>query len=229
MSDASNDTQSMPPHVQLVQMAMGHWVSRIIYLAAKLGLADRLADGPMSAESLAGPTGTDSRSLYRFMRSLANLGVLTEDGSRLFALTPLGEALKKSAPGAAHASVLTIAGPWWFDGFGELEHSVRTGTSGFEKALGMPIFDFLAQNPADASLFSETMIGFHGAEPAAVAAAYDFSTVKTVVDVGGASGFLLTTILRQHPHLKGILFDLPHVVRDAPSLIATTGLNERVT
>ncbi len=228
MSEARADAQSIPPHAQLVQMAMGHWVSRIIYLAAKLELADRLADGPQRAESLAGPTGTDVRSLYRFMRALANLGVLTEDGTHRFALTPLGDALKKGAPGAAHPSILTIAGPWWFDGFGELEHSLRTGRSGFEKALDMPIFDYLAQHPADASLFSETMIGFHGAEPAAIAAAYDFSAIKTLVDVGGASGFLLTTILRHHPHLTGILFDLPHVVRDAPPLIASAGLSDRV-
>jgi hypothetical protein len=210
-------------------MAMGHWVSRIVYVAAELGLADRLADGPKTADQLAGPTGTHAPSLYRFMRSLANLGILTEDRGRRFGLTPLGQALRTGAPGAARSSILTIASEWWARGFNQLLYSVQSGKSGFEKALGMPIFDFLAQNPEDASLFSETMIGFHGAEPPAVAAAYDFSGRSTVVDVGGATGHLLTTILAAYPNTRGILFDLPHVVRDAPALIESRGLTDRVT
>ena len=177
--------EAPPPHAQLVQMAMGHWVSRIVYVAAKLDLAGRLANGSKSADELAGPTGTDATALYRFMRSLATLGILSESDSRQFSLTPLGEALKADAPGAARSSVLTIASDWWFRGFGELMYSLQTGKSGFEKALGEPIFDYLGHNPEDASLFSETMIGFHGAEPPAVAAAYDFSDVGTLVDVGG--------------------------------------------
>jgi hypothetical protein len=212
----------------LVQMAMGHWISRIVYVAAKLDLAGRLADGSKSAEELAGPTGTDPTALYRFMRSLATLGILSESERRQFSLTPLGEALKADAPGAARSSVLTVASDWWFRGFGELLYSVQTSKSGFEKALGEPIFDYLGHNPEQASLFSETMIGFHGAEAAAVAAAYDFSEVGMLVDVGGASGHLLTTILQQYPKTRGILFDLPHVVRDAPALIGGRGLMDRV-
>jgi hypothetical protein len=124
--------------------------------------------------------------------------------------------------------VLTIASDWWVRGFGELMYSLQTGKSGFEKALGEPIFDYLGHSPEDASLFTETMIGFHGAEPPAVAAAYDFSDVGTLVDVGGASGHLLTTILQRYPKTRGILFDLPHVVRDAPALIGARGLTDRV-
>jgi hypothetical protein len=210
-------------------MAMGHWVSRIIYLAAKLNLADRLAGGPKSAEELAGPTETDARSLYRFMRSLSNLGILAESDSHRFALTPLGEALKTGAPGSARPTVLTVASDWWVRGFCELPYSVQTGKSGFEKSLGVPIFDFLAKNPEDASLFSETMIGFHGAEPPAVSEAYDFSQFNTIVDVGGASGKLLATILNRHAAPRGILFDLPHVVRDAPRLLEAHGVSDRVT
>jgi hypothetical protein len=229
MSNGNDSSpESAPPHAQLVQMAMGHWVSRIVYVAAKLDLARHLANGPRSAEELAGPTRTDETALYRFMRSLATLGILRESDSRQFSLTPLGEALKANAPGAARSSVLTIASDWWFRGFGELMYSVQTGKSGFEKALGEPVFDYLAHNPEDASLFSETMIGFHGAEPPAVAAAYDFSNIETLVDVGGASGHLLTTILQRYPKTRGILFDLPHVVRDAPALIGARGLTDRV-
>jgi hypothetical protein len=163
----------------------------------------------MSAEQLAERTATHAPSLYRLMRTLASLGILTEDAAHRFALTPLGEALKTDAPGSARATILTLASDWWMRGFAQLLYSVQTGKPGFEKHLGMPVFDWLAQNPEEASLFSQTMVGFHGAEPPAVAAAYDFSGSKTIVDVGGATGNLLTAILARHPGARGVLFDLP--------------------
>jgi O-methyltransferase domain len=110
-----------------------------------------------------------------------------------------------------------------------LLYSVKTGKSGFEKSLGMPIFDWLANHPEEASLFNETMVGVHGADAPAVATAYDFSGLATVVDVGGGTGNLLTTILANYPASRGILFDLPNVVRDAPALIQSRGMADRVT
>jgi hypothetical protein len=198
-------------------------------VAAKLNLADHLAAGPQSADALAGLTETHAPSLYRLLRTLASLGILTEDATHRFALTPVGDALKTGAPGSARATILTIASEPWVRGVAQLLYSVQTGKSGFEKMLGMPIFDWLAKNPEDASLFSETMVGIHGGEPPAVAAAYDFSGMRTIVDVGGATGNLLTTILGRYPGSSGILYDLPHVVRDAPALIQARGLTDRVT
>ena len=168
-------------------------------------------------------------SLHRLMRTLASLGILTERGDRRFALTPLGEALKTGAPGSARASLLTLGSPWFNSAFDHIVHSVQTGETGFEKSQGMPVFDYLAQHPEDASLFSETMIGIHGEEPAAVADAYDFSAFSTVVDVGGSTGNLLSAILARHPEPRGILFDRPHVVTDAPALLAARGVADRVT
>jgi alkyl hydroperoxide reductase subunit AhpC/SAM-dependent methyltransferase len=217
-----------PPHAQLIDMATAHFKSRIVCVAAKLGLADHLAGGPKSADELAGPTRTHAPSLYRLMRTLAHLEVLSEDAQQRFALTPLGEALRTNAPGAARATALTLAGDWCANGFGELLYSVQTGRSGVEKYLGMPFFDWLGRDPEMVSLFSETMVGFHGAEPAAVSAAYDFTKLKTIVDVGGATGNLLTTVLSRAPEARGILYDLPHVVRDAPALIQSRGLTDRV-
>ena len=219
----------VPPHAQLVQMAMAHWVSHVVYAAAKLSLADHLAQGPQDAGALAAVTGTHAPSLHRLMRTLAGLGILTEDAEHRFSLTPLGEALKSGAPGSARAAILTVANEDWVRGFAQLPYSLQTGKSGFEKQFGMPIFDWLAQRPEDASLFSETMVGIHGGEPPAVAAAYDFSGMKTLVDVGGAMGDLLTTLLAHNPDSRGILYDLPHVVRDAPTFIAARGLTDRVT
>jgi hypothetical protein len=217
---------SVPPHVQLIQMATAYWVSRAVCVTAELGLADHLGTGPLTADELATRTQTHAPSLYRLLRTLAGLGVFTEEGGK-FALTPLGEALKTGAPGSARASVLTLAGDAVAASWQQLGYSVRTGKTGFEKAHGKPIFEWLSSRPTEASMFGETMVGFHGAEPAAVAAAYDFSGFGTIVDVGGGTGNLLTTILGKHERPKGILFDLPHVADDARALIQRRNLSDR--
>ena len=221
--------QAPPPHVQLIQMATGYWVSRLLYVAAKLELADRLAGGPKSAAELAGETGTQAPALHRLMRTLASLGVLTEKDGQRFALTPVGEALRKGAYGSAHATVLTLAGPTFYRAWDEVLYSFQTGKTSFEKTFGMPAFDYLAKHPDEASLFSETMVGFHGDEPPAVAEAYDFSGFRTVVDVGGATGNMLAAVLSRHPGPRGVLFDLPHVVHEAPALLKARGVADRVT
>jgi hypothetical protein len=219
-------TEVPPRQDQLIQMALAHWMSRILYVAAEMNLADRLAEGPRTAEELAQSTATDARSLYRVMRTLASLGLFTEGPSHRFSLTLLGEAFR--AP-TVRATVLTAAGDLITKSLEQLPYSIQTGKSGFEKAFGMPFFEYLANHPADASMFSETMVGLHGSEPAAVTAAYDFSRFETIIDVGGATGNLLATILDRNPELRGILFDLPHVVRDAPALIEARGLADRIT
>jgi hypothetical protein len=210
-------------------MATAYWVSRAVYAAAKLGLADHLAGGAQSAAELAGPTRTHAPSLHRLMRTLASLGVLSEGADHRFALTPLGEALKIGAPGSARASIQALAGEWIWQAFEHFLYSVETGKTGMEKAHGMPIFPFLAEHPEEASDFNDAMVGFHGGEPPAVAAAYDFSRFATVVDVGGGTGNLLSAILERHPEPRGVLFDQPHVVREAPALIDARGLANRVT
>lgn len=220
---------SVPPHAQLVQMGTAHWMSHVLYVAAKLSLADHMAKGRTRVDELAAVTKTHPASLGRFLRTLGHLGLVTEDGAGRFTLTPLGEALKTGAPGSARAAILTLASPWITNGWTRLLESVQTGKPGLDQTLGMPIFDWLAQHPEEASLFSETMVSFHGAEPGAVAAAYDFSAMKTVIDIGGATGNLLAAILGRYPGLRGILYDLPHVVRDAPALLQARGVADRAT
>lgn len=227
---SENDAPSaVPAHVQLIQMAAGSWIAATAYAAAKLGIADHLADGPKSAVELSDATGTHAPSLHRLMRTLAGLGILTEREAQRFALTPVGEALKTGAPGSARATLMAFCGPAFWRSWEELPYSLETGKTGFEKSAGMPLFDYLAQHQEAASAFSEAMVGFHGAEPPAVASAYDFSDVGTVVDVGGATGNLLAAVLSQHPGPKGLLFDRPHVVQDAPALLDARGVAERVT
>jgi hypothetical protein len=225
----STEQPALPPHAQVIQMATAHWVSKLVFVTAKLGLADLLASGPKTADEIAAATGTFAPALYRLMRTLSALGVVAEDDSKRFTSTPLGESLKTGAPGSARATVLTLGGPIMVSAFDEIMHSLETGEPGFDKANGMRVFDYLAQHPDEASLFSETMVGIHGDEPAAVAAAYDFSGLGTIVDVGGATGNLISTVLKQHPGPRGILFDLPHVVADAPAFLSPTGVADRVS
>jgi hypothetical protein len=230
MADAGEaGTATLPAHVQLIQMCAGGWVAAAVYAAAKLGIADHLADGARSAADLASATGTHAPSLYRFLRTLGGFGIVTESEGQRFALTPLGEALKKDAPGAAAATLIAFGGPAFWHTWEEILYSIETGKPAFDKVWGMPIFDYFAQHPEAASYFSQAMVGFHGSEPPTVADAYDFSRIGTVVDVGGATGNMLAAVLLRHPGVRGVLFDLPHVVGDAPALLAARGVDARVT
>jgi O-methyltransferase domain/Dimerisation domain len=222
-------TPAPPAHVQLIQMCAGGWMAAAVYAAAKLGIADHLADGPRSAADLAPATGTHPPSLHRFMRTLAGFGILAEGQAQQFSLTPLGEALKTGAPGSARSTLIAFGGPAFSRAWENIIYSLETGKTGFEKAWGMPIFDYFGQHPDEASHFSAAMVGFHGSEPPTVAEAYDFSGVDSVVDVGGASGNMLAALLSRHPRLRGVLFDLPHVVRDAPALLKARAVDARVT
>jgi hypothetical protein len=222
-------SRTLPPHLQLLQMNAGSSVSRVLCAAAKLGLADHLADGPRSALELAGPLRLHAPSLHRLMRTLASLGILSEGEPQRFALTPLGAALKTNAPGSVRSALLVLGSDWMARAWDHFIYSLETGETGMEKGCGVPIFAYLAQHPEEASLFSETMVAVHGAEPPAVAAAYNFSDFGAVVDVGGATGNMLAAILARYPGPRGILFDRPHVVSEAPRLLTARGVEERVT
>jgi hypothetical protein len=212
-----------------MQMGTGHFLSRLVYVAAKLGIADHLAEGPHTADELAPATRCDAKALYRFLRTLANFEIVTLDAEGRFALTPLGDALRSDAPGHAHSAILTLGGPPCWNAWEELLYSVETGNPAFEKANGKPLFDLLAANPDDARRFSETMLAVHSAEPAAVAAAYDFSSAGVIVDVGGASGNMLASVLSRHAGPTGVLFDLPQATTEAPAMLRKHGVEGRVS
>jgi hypothetical protein len=216
-----------PPHAQVIQMGIGFITSRVLYIAAKLGLADLLADGAKSAAELAGTTGMHERSLHRLMRTLSSVGVLTEGAGGRFGLTEMGGTLKTGAPGAARATLLSFGG-WCWESFGEMEYSVETGKSAFAKVYGMAPFEWMMSKPEEAAMFGETMIGFHGAEPPAVAAAYDFSGFGTVVDIGGSTGNMLVQVLGRHAGPRGVLFDLPGTLAEAPAFLKKHGMEDRI-
>lgn len=216
------------PHVQLIQMGTAYWVSKILFATAKLGLADQLTAEPKSAAEIAGSLGVHAPSLHRLMRTLASLGILSEQSNSRFSLTPLGQALKTGAPGSARSTLLSFCSPWFSRGFDNIMHSLTTGKSGFEHAHGKPVFDYIGEFPEEAALLSEAMNGFHGEEPPQVAAAYDFSPFKTIIDIGGATGNMLSAILARHAEPRGILFDMPHVVKDAPEFLKSRNMTDRI-
>jgi hypothetical protein len=116
---------------------------------------------------------------------------------------------------------------WTWRPWGKLEHCVRTGGRGFDEVFGVPPFDYLAKESAAASVFDAAMTGWSMHNAAAVASAYDFSGIGTLMDVGGGHGYLLATILKANPSLRGILFETPAVCEGAKSLVASEGLGDR--
>jgi O-methyltransferase domain/Dimerisation domain len=214
------------PQQQISQMLTGYWISQALYVAAKLGLADLLKDGPRSADALAQATQSHPRSLYRLLRGLASIGVFAEDVHHRFSLTPLAECLRSDIPGSQR-SLAIMTGEEHYHAFGQLLYSVQTGKIAFDKLYGMPIFDFLQGHPEQAKVFDEAMVGVHGRETAAMLDSYDFSGIRTLADIGGGNGSVLTTILKIYPEMRGILFDLPGVVERAKGNIQAAGVADR--
>jgi ubiquinone/menaquinone biosynthesis C-methylase UbiE len=208
-------------------MGVAIWQARAVYAAAELGLADILSQGARTSEELASITRTHPLSLRRLLRALASVGILTEAEPGLFATTDLGDALREDAPGAARATILTIAGAWQWTAWHHFLHALRTGESGLSVAYGKDLFGFLAERPEDGARFNKAMVGMHGAIAPAVIAAYDFSRFESVVDIGGGTGALLSAILRAHPRMRGALFDLPETAPQARRLISESKLADR--
>jgi hypothetical protein len=224
---ASRIAADQSPHSELIQMAVALWKARAVYAAARLELADLIADGQLTAEELALTTGMHAPSLRRLLRALASCGVLTEAEPTRFALTPLGAALRIGASGAARATILTLAGDWQWKAWDNFLYSLRTGKPALLEVFGKSLFEYLAANPEDGDHFDEAMVGMHGADGFAVAEAYDFSSFRTLVDLGGGTGALLTAILQSNEHLRGVLFELPKTIPQARNLIEARGLSER--
>lgn len=213
-------------HHQLDQMITGYWISQAIYAAAKFGIADHLKNGPKTVGELAASTSTNPDALYRLLRALASVGIFAEGESRQFALTPLAEPLQSDVAGSKRALAL-MSGDEQFRAWAEIEYSIRTGRIAFNKVFGKPIFDYLSEHPDKARIFDAAMVGIHGRESNAILDAYEFSGMGVVADIGGGNGSQMTALLQKHPRMKGILFDLPHVIERAQERMRASGLLDR--
>jgi O-methyltransferase domain/Dimerisation domain len=219
-------TNDFPPQLMLQQLIQGFQVTQCIYVAAKLNIADLLKDGPRTSEELAQATGTHAPSLYRVLRLLIAVGLLTEDPTHSFALTSLGAYLQSGVPGSMRDTALLYGDkPWQV--WGDLLHSVETGEPGYQHLFGLSLFEYNQQHPEHATLFHNMMTEWTAGVAPTVASAYDFSAIQTLVDVGGGHGQMLASILQAHPTLHSVLFDQPHVVKGAPPLLEAAGVADR--
>ncbi len=214
------------PHQQLMGLITGYWRSQAVYVAAKLGIADLLADGSRDVAGLAKSVECDEDALFRLLRALASIGVFEEIEPRTFSLTPMAEVLRSDVEGSQRALALMM-GEEQYQAWGELLYSVRSGNPGFDHRFGQPIFDYLGERPEQARIFDAAMTGIHGRETAAVLEAYDFSEVDVLADIGGGNGSKISAVLERYPEMQGLLFDLPHVVEHARESLEQTGLADR--
>lgn len=219
--------KTAPPHVALLELSLSFWYTQAIYVAAKLGVADHLKDGPKSIDELAEATGTDAGALYRLMRALASIGVFAEENDGRFALTRMGEALRSDAPNSMRAVAIMTGEDWWWNAWGRIDYGVRTGRSSFEHVHGMRFFEYMRKNPEAGAVFDKAMRAYTAQTATEVVKAYRFPETGVVVDVGGGHGALMVAILRRHPNLRGIIFDLPGTAEEAKSLLESHGLSNR--
>ncbi|GAA1404472.1 O-methyltransferase [Kitasatospora putterlickiae] len=196
----------------LVDEALGFLFPAALRAAADVGVADHLADGPASPAELAAATGTDARNLYRVLRLLATRGVVAEDARGRFTLTEAGQALRGDVPYSVRTAVQMLTDRTMWRPAGELTHCLTEGTTAFENLFGVPFFDHFAKDERTAAVFHVGMASMSDQENAPIAAAYDFPSSGTVVDIGGGHGGLLLEVLRRNPGLEGVLHDRAHVL-----------------
>jgi hypothetical protein len=208
------------------QLAGGFVISAALGVAARLGIAEQLVAAPRSTADLAKATKVNEDALYRVLRSLAMVGVFTETATRTFALTPAASLLRPNVPGSARDMVLWLCDAFHFRVYAEMMHSVQTGDTLGEKVLGAPVFEYLQRDPELQGRFNNAMTNFSANVAPAVLQAYDFSGIGVLVDVAGGHGMMLGSILQQYPQMRGILFDMEHVIAGATALDAL-GVGDR--
>jgi hypothetical protein len=212
----------------LIQMISGIWATQLIYVVAKLGIPDLITEhGPLDAARLAELTGGHARSIKRVLRALTTLGLFELNEFGRFRLTPLGALLRSDIDGSVRQLAIMFGEPWHWQSWGNLLHSVKTGEPAFIHTFGMGTYQYVTEHPEAAEIYDKAMTGVTLQAAPGIARQYDFGSVRRVMDVGGGHGTLLTVILQAHPHLQGMLFDLPHVVKGAHEPLAAAGLTER--
>lgn len=210
---------------ELFRIISGCKLTQALYVAAKLGIADQLVRGPMSADELAKRVGAHPKMLHRLMRHLTALGIFTEDESKKFGLTSLSELLRDDNPESIRYNAI-YSGEENYKATGELLHTVRTGETAFNHLYGKGHFDWLTEHPDESSIFNKAMAQSLRRLQNPLES-YNFSGKHLIVDVGGGRGDLITSIIRANPTLKGILFDLPQGNREAPSQLKAKGVADR--
>src|SRR6185503_12220544 len=219
----------LPPDAELLQLVGGAFISQAIYVAAKLGIADILADGPRDAKYIAEKTATHVRSLYRLLRACASVGAFTELDNTQFANTPMTETLRSDHPRSTRDLTIWMGEEPHWRVYGELLYSVKTGEPAWDKVHGEPVFPYLfSTNIELGEIFNRAMTSYSHQSMGPVLQAYNFSTAGRIADIAGGYGHLLATILAANPNAKGVLFDLPAVLDGATEMLERHGVTDRV-
>jgi O-methyltransferase domain/Dimerisation domain len=222
----TGESSAASPQRDLARLIDGYLTTQLLYVAARLGVADVLADGPRTGREIADAVGADADALTRMLRGLVLEDVLAEDDDGRFALTALGEGLRDNVPGSLRGAVLVRGGLYWSAAAGLLRAATEGGTA-FEHVHGERFFDHLAADPDREATFQASMADRAQREAADVVAAYDFAGLRDIVDVGGGSGVLLEAILHATPRLRGVLVDRPEAVERARARLAAASLDAR--
>jgi hypothetical protein len=213
---------------QLTRIVLGAALSRAVCTIAELGIADQIEPGsPQPVALLASASGSHEGSLYRILRFLASHGLFLEKSDRQFDHTPLSRSLRSDAEASFRPAARMLHRI--FAGWDGLHHTALTGQPGFNKVFGQPIFEYVGTHPDLGPILDAGMTAIHGHETTAMLEAYDFSTISVLADIGGGNGSLLGSVLQRYPKLKGILFDLGHVVGRARNSLEGYGVSDRCT
>ena len=214
-------------HANVMNALRGYRVTQMLHVAAKLGVPDLLADGPRTATALARAAGADAAALYRLLRALASEGVFHQDTEGNFSLTEEWQALRSNVDGSAHSPAILFGESFWWDAWGGLFDSVRSGGTAFEQVHGVGFFEFLEANPDAACVFNAAMQSMTTERAAAIAAAIDMSGCRSLVDVGGGHGAFAAALACRHPEVAVTLFDRSSVVDGARSTLSSFGILDR--
>ncbi|MEU0687162.1 methyltransferase [Streptomyces uncialis] len=213
----------------LLDLIQGSVITQAISVAARLGMADVLAEGPLTAEDIAKRVGSDPDATYRLLRTLSGFSVFAVQPDGRYALTPMAQALREDAPDSMRGLAMLMGHPLHWEEFGHLISSVRTGEANLPKLRGKGAYEFLMSNQEYAAEFFGGMRSMSESECDPVVAAYDFTPFRRIVDVVGGRGTLLSTILGQATGAQGILFDQEAATADAPAVLTAAGVADRVT
>jgi len=209
--------------LELIQMRL---LSEALYVAASLGVADSLADGPKTAEALAESSGADPVYLKRVLRALSQAGMFREEADG-FALAPMATFLQRGVEGSLHSAALLFGGEHASRLVGLLLDCVKRGESAVHMEFGGEWTNWVQRNPEHAQLFNGVMTSYATLAMSGVLDAYDFSYASQLVDVGGGHGRVIADILRRYPSMRGVLFDMPHAFAGGQATLANAGLSER--
>jgi SAM-dependent methyltransferase len=215
------------PTIVLRRLVDGYQISQALYVVATLGIADLLGDGCRTSDDLAEQVGAHAESLHRVLRALASVGVLRDHDDRSFSLTAVGQCLRSDAPQPVGGWAAFIGRPYQWTAWGHLLDGVLSGKTAFVSVHGISGWEYRAQHPEENAIFDRAMTDLTRRVSESIVDAHDFARYGTVMDVGGGRGALLAALLRRHPHLRGILFDQPHVVAGSADVLDAASMRSR--